>query len=122
MQLETTFCFVCYHKIAKISPGPYIFQRLFLRGVSLEGLIFRGTYTICITKSIASSTCSSTWNANTTIIYLFLLLLSTCSSTWNANKKNYMSFNTVFAQFYFVIEGNFQVKFPWGLYSQEQFN
>ena len=29
-----------YHKIPKISPGAYIFQRPFLRGLFLEGLIF----------------------------------------------------------------------------------
>ena len=29
-----------YCKIPKISPGAYIFQRLFLRGSFLEGLIF----------------------------------------------------------------------------------
>ena len=42
-------------KIAKISHGAYIFQRPFLRGLFLEGLIFRGAYVrreICISKSI----------------------------------------------------------------------
>ena len=29
-----------YRKIPKISPGSYIFQRSFLRGLYLEGLIF----------------------------------------------------------------------------------
>ena len=33
-----------YHKIPKISPGAYTFQRLFLRGLFLEGLIFGGAY------------------------------------------------------------------------------
>ena len=33
-----------YCKIPKISPGAYIFQRPFLRGLFLEGLIFRGAY------------------------------------------------------------------------------
>ena len=33
-----------YRKIPKISPGAYIFQRPFLRGLFLEGLIFRGAY------------------------------------------------------------------------------
>ena len=33
-----------YRKIPKISPGAYIFQRLFLRGLFLEGLIFGGAY------------------------------------------------------------------------------
>ena len=31
---------VTYRKIPKIRPGAYIFQRLFLRGLLLEGLIF----------------------------------------------------------------------------------
>ena len=33
---------VLYRKIPKISPGAYIFQRLHLRGLFLEGLIFGG--------------------------------------------------------------------------------
>ena len=44
-----------YRKIPKISPGAYIFQRPFLRGLFLEGLIFGGTYLrreICFSKSI----------------------------------------------------------------------
>ena len=44
-----------YCKIPKISPGAYIFQRPFLRGLFLEGLIFRGAYLrreICVSKSI----------------------------------------------------------------------
>ena len=43
-----------YRKIPKISPGACIFQRLFLRGLFLEGLIFGGAYLwreICISKS-----------------------------------------------------------------------
>ena len=43
-----------YRKILKISPGAYIFQRPFLRGLFLEGLMFRGAYLrreICISKS-----------------------------------------------------------------------
>ena len=39
----------------KISPGAYIFQRPFLRGLFLEGLIFGGAYLrreICVSKSI----------------------------------------------------------------------
>ena len=42
-------------KISKISPGAYIFQRPFLRGLFLEGLIFGGAYVrreICVSKSI----------------------------------------------------------------------
>ena len=30
-----------YRKISKISPGAYISQRLFLRGLFLEGLMYR---------------------------------------------------------------------------------
>ena len=44
-----------YHKIPKISPGAYIFQRPYLRGLFLEGLIFGGDYLrreICVWKSI----------------------------------------------------------------------
>ena len=44
-----------YRKIPKISPGAYIFQRPFLRGLFLEGLIFGGFYLrreICVSKSI----------------------------------------------------------------------
>ena len=44
-----------YRKIPKISPGAYILQRPFLRGLFLEGLIFRGAYLqreICVSKSI----------------------------------------------------------------------
>ena len=44
-----------YRKIPKISPGAYIFQRPFLRGLFFEGLIFGRAYLrseICISKSI----------------------------------------------------------------------
>ena len=44
-----------YRKIPKISPGAYFFQRPFLRGLFLEGLIFVGAYlrrAICVSKSI----------------------------------------------------------------------
>ena len=44
-----------YRKILKRSPGAYIFQRLFLRDLFLEGPIFRGAYLwreICVSKSI----------------------------------------------------------------------
>ena len=46
---------VQYRKIPKISPGAYIFQRPFLRGLLLEGPIFGGAYVrreICVIKSI----------------------------------------------------------------------
>ena len=35
---------VIYRKIPKISPGAYIFQRPFLRGLFLEGLIYGGKF------------------------------------------------------------------------------
>ena len=38
-----------YRKIPKISPGAYIFQRPFLRGLFLEGLIFGGA---CIPRGL----------------------------------------------------------------------
>ena len=44
-----------YHKIPKISPGAYILQRPFSRGLFLEGLLFGGAYLrreICVSKSI----------------------------------------------------------------------
>ena len=46
---------VTYRKIPKISPGSYIFQRPFLRGLFLDGLIFVGAYVrreVCVSKSI----------------------------------------------------------------------
>ena len=42
-------------KIPKMSPGAYIFQRPFLRGLFLEGHIFGRAYLrgeICVSKSI----------------------------------------------------------------------
>ena len=44
-----------YHKIPKTSPGAYIFQRPFLRGLFLEGPVFGRAYVrrdICIIKSV----------------------------------------------------------------------
>ena len=44
-----------YRKIPKINTGAYIFQRPFMRGLFLEGLIFGGAYLrreICVSKSI----------------------------------------------------------------------
>ena len=46
---------VTYRKIPKISPGAYIFQWTFLRGLFLEGLIFGGAYVrreMCVSKLI----------------------------------------------------------------------
>ena len=48
-------CRSTYRKIPKISPGAYIFQRPFLRGLFLEGLIFGGAYLrreICVSNLI----------------------------------------------------------------------
>ena len=50
----TSYIICSYHKIPKISPGAYIFQRPFWRGLFLEGL-FGGAYVrmeICISNSI----------------------------------------------------------------------
>ena len=44
-----------YRKIPKVSPGAYIFQRSFLRGLFLEGRVFGGANLrreICVSKSI----------------------------------------------------------------------
>ena len=52
---DWSHCTVKYRKIPKISPGAYIFQRPFSRGLFLEGLIFGGAYLrreICVSKSI----------------------------------------------------------------------
>ena len=35
---------VVYRKVPKISPGTYIFQRPFMRGLFLEGLIYGGKF------------------------------------------------------------------------------
>ena len=65
-----------YCKIPKISPAAYIFQRPFLRGLSMEGIL-----------------CFKIDWANLIVGRKF----------------------TVFALFYLVFEGNFQVQAPWGL-------
>ena len=73
-------------KIPKISLGAYIFQRAFLRGLFLEGPIFRGAYLwreICFKIDLASLIVGRKF--------------------------------TFFALFYFVFEGNFQVQAPGGL-------
>ena len=60
-----------YRKIPKISPEAYIFQRPFLRGLFLEGLIFEGAYVrreICVSKSIGLA-CSGK------VIYHFCFVL-----------------------------------------------
>ena len=83
-----------YRKIPKISPGAYIFQRPFLRGLFLEGLIFGGAYVrreICFSKSIELA-CSGRE------IYHFLL----CFTMYTRANSNY--------------------KPPRGLYSEGRFN
>ena len=76
-----------YRKIPKTSPGAYIFQRPFLRGLFMEGLIFGGAYLwreICVSKSIGQA----------------------------LKLEGNLRF---FALFYFVFESNFQVQAPGGL-------
>ena len=49
-----SFFFILYRKIPKISPRAYIFQRPFLRGLFLEGVIFGGANKrreVCVSKS-----------------------------------------------------------------------
>ena len=70
-----------YRKIPKISPGANIFQRPFLRGLFLEGLIYGEKF--AFQNRLASLIVESKF--------------------------------TVFAMFYFVFEGNFQVLAPGGL-------
>ena len=73
-----------YRKIPKMSPGVYIFQRPFLKGLFLEGLIFGGA---CL------------WRRNWSFKVDWASLI--------VGRKF-----TVFALFYFVFEGNFQVQAP----------
>ena len=68
--------YLIYRKIPKIIPGAYIFQRPFLRGLSMEG------------------------NLRFKIDWASLIV-----------KRKF----TVFALFYFVFEGNFEVQAPGGL-------
>ena len=49
--------FLNYRKIPKISPRAYIFQRPFLKGLFLEGLIFGGAYGIRLFDNIVWSQC-----------------------------------------------------------------
>ena len=74
-----------YRKIPKITSGTYIFQRPFLRGLFLEGLR-RGL--------------STEGNLRFKIDWASLIVGSKF---------------TVFALFYFVFDGNFQVQAPGGL-------
>ena len=78
---------VIYRKVPKISPEAYIFQRPFLRGLFLEGLIFGGAYT--------------EGNLRFKIDWASLLVGSKF---------------TVFGLFYGVFEGNFPSTVPQGAY------
>ena len=52
---NVVFSLSIYRKMPKISPRAYIFQRPFLRGLFLEGLLFGEAYLrreICVSKSI----------------------------------------------------------------------
>ena len=81
-----------YCKILKISSGAYIFQSPFLRGLFLEGLIFGGAY---VRRGF-----SMEGNLRFKFDWASLIV----------GRKF-----TVFALFYFVFEGNFQVQVPGGL-------
>ena len=78
-----------YRKILKISPGAHIFQRPFLRGLHC---IFGGAY---FRRGL-----SMEGNLRFKIDWASLIVGSKF---------------TVFALFYFVFEGNFQVQAPGGL-------
>ena len=80
---------IVYRKIPKISPGAYIFQGAFLRGLFLEGLIFGGAY---IWRGL-----SSEGNLRFKIDWASLIVGSKF---------------TIFALFYFVFETLFQVQAP----------
>ena len=79
-----------YRKIPKISPGAYIFQRPFLRGLLLEGLIFGGARAL-----------STEGNLRFKIDWASPIVGSKF---------------TVFALFDFVFEGNFPSTSPRGAY------
>ena len=82
-----------YRKIPKISPGTYIFQRPFLRGLFFGGLIFGGAY---IRRSL-----STKGNLRFKIDWASHIIGSKF---------------TVFALLYFVFEGNFPSTSPRGAY------
>ena len=87
LSLQTKPFIPQYGKIPKISPGAYTFQRPFLRGLFLEGLIFGGAsirWKICVTNPVGLAYSSK------------VSFKKTC-------------YRIVFALFYFVFEGNFQV-------------
>ena len=81
-------------KIPKISPWAYIFQRPFLRGLFLEGLIFGGAYLrrgICVSKSIGLA-----------LLFKVILPFLLC--------------------FTLYLRAIFQVQAPGGLFLEERFN
>ena len=83
-----------YRNIPKISPEAYFFQRAFLRGLFLQGLIFEGAYLrreICVSKSIGLAL---QLEVNLPLLLCFTLYL----------------------------RGIFQVQAPGGLYLKGRFN
>ena len=76
------YCTVGYCKIPKISPGAYIFQRPFLRGLFLEGLIFGGAY---VRRKFAVSKSIELTRSGKEIYHFFLYF--TLYSTANSNYK-----------------------------------
>ena len=78
-----------YRKISKISPGAYIFQRPFLRGLIFEGLNFGGAYIQRGLSTEGNLRFKSNWVSLTIGIKL-----------------------TFFALFFFVFEGNFPSTSP----------
>ena len=91
---EVNFSYYGYRKIPKISPGVYIFQRPFQRGLFLEGLIFGVVYLrreICVSKSIGLA-------LQLKVILPFLLC------------------------FILYLRAIFQVQAPWSLYLEGRFN
>ena len=88
------YYYFIYGRIPKICPGTYIFQRPFLRGLFLEGLIFGGA--------------STEGNLRFKIKWASLIFGSKL---------------TIFALSYFVFEGNFPSTSPQGgLYLEGRFN
>ena len=75
-----------YREIPKISPGAYIFQRPFLRGLFLEGAYIR--------KGLSTEGNFAFQNRLASLI---------------------VGSKFTVAMFYFVFEGNFQVQAPGGL-------
>ena len=84
--MEQFFLLLKYRQIPKISPGAYIFQRPFLRGLFLEGLIFGGAYLrreICVSKSIGLA-CSGKEIYHFCFVLLCIREQIPCTSPWGA--------------------------------------